>query len=111
MSSMADWMAILRAQVDTHGQAATAARLRYSSSVVSQVLSGTYRGRVDRVAQRVIEVYGGLEVSCPVLGTIELSRCAEERLRPFAATNPLRVRLYRACQGCPNNPNRREDLI
>lgn len=99
-----DWMALLREHVAAKGQATVAKELGYSGSVISQTLSGSYGGRKDNVARRVVEVYGGQTVPCPVLGDLELSKCAQHRTRPFAATNPLRVALYRACQSCPFNP-------
>jgi hypothetical protein len=52
------------------------------------------------VLQRVVEVYGGLSVVCPILGDIPLAQCAEERRKPFAATNQQRIELYRACKTC-----------
>lgn len=105
---MTDWLAILRARCAATSNAAAARQLGYSDSVVSQVLSGTYRGNLANVERRVLEVFGGAEVQCPVLGTIDLSRCATERRRPFAATNPHRVRLWQCCRTCPNNPDRKD---
>lgn len=106
-SSSLDWMALLREHAAAKSISAVARELGYSPSVVSQTLSGTYPGRIENVARRVVEVYGGQTVDCPVLGDLELARCAEHRVRPFAATNPLRVALFRACQSCPFNPSRK----
>lgn len=104
MDDALDWMRLLREAVDAASGTAVAKRLGYSPAVVSQVLKGKYAGRTDLVRQRVIEVYGATSVPCPVLGEIPLSRCAAERNRPFAATNPLRVRLWQTCPTCPFNP-------
>ncbi len=46
----------------------------------------------------------GMTVTCPVLQEIPANRCLEIQNQPFAATNPVRVRLYHACRsGCPNS--------
>ncbi len=99
-----DWMALLKQHIDAKSVAAVARDLGFSASVISQAARGIYPGSVENVARRVVEVYGGKTVDCPVLGDLELSTCAQHRTRPFAATNPLRVQLYRACQSCPFNP-------
>ena len=91
---------LLQKAVAAHGQAAVARALGYSASAVCQVLSGTYGGSLDNLLLRVAEVYGDGTVHCPVMGEVPLSRCAEERRKPFCASNPQRVRLWRACQGC-----------
>lgn len=99
-----DKLELLRRAVSEAGsQAKVAAKLGYSSATVSQLLSGSYNGSSDTVLTRVFEVYGGQVVGCPILGDIALCRCVDERRRPFSATNPRRVRMYRACKGCGNN--------
>lgn len=103
-----DWMSLLRQAVTETSQGKVAARLGYSKAAINQVLNGSYTASTDAIARRVVEVYGDRDVACPVLGTLPLARCAEERARPFSASNPLRVRLFRACRSCPNNPNRDE---
>lgn len=95
---------LLRDAVKAHGsQAVVAKMLGYSSGAVSLVLSGRYPGRLDSVLTRVEEVFGTRTVDCPVLGEITVGRCAKERRTPFSTANPIRVRLGRACPGCPNN--------
>ncbi len=97
---MTDNMALLRKAVAEGGQAAVARRLGYSPSAVNQALKGTYAGSLENMMQRVAEEYGNETVICPVMGEIPLSRCAEERRKPFGATSPQRARLYLACQRC-----------
>lgn len=75
-------------------------RIGYTKSAVCHVLKGSYKGRPDRILKAVEEKFSQETVECPVLGEIALSRCVEERSRPFAATNPLRVQLYRMCKEC-----------
>ncbi len=99
-----DAMKLLQQKVDELGQAEVGRRLGYSSgSIICQVLQGNYKGAPDNVLKRVIEVFGGLSVDCPVLGDIPLSRCADERKKPFAAVNHQAVALWKACQGCQQN--------
>ena len=95
-----DAMQILREKVEEIGQAETARRLKVSASAVSQLLHGKYGAAPDGIFQRVIEVFGGISVDCPVLGEISLAECSEEKKRPFAASNHLRVKLFRACREC-----------
>ena len=106
---MIDWITILRKYAQETSNAAAARKIGYSQSVISQVLGGTYRGNLEAVRQKVLDHLGGGTVACPILGEIDLTRCAAERTRPFAATNPLRVRLWRCCQTCINNPNRKPE--
>lgn len=95
-----DAAALLKRAVDANGQSAVAQAIGYSASAVCQALAGKYGGSLDNMLQRVAEVYGNGTVRCPVMGDVLLSRCAEERRKPFCASNPQRVRLWRACQGC-----------
>jgi hypothetical protein len=44
----------------------------------------------------------GVSIDCPIIGEIPLNICVDNQSRPFAATNPMRVRLHRACKACPN---------
>ena len=104
-----EWVSLLRAAVDRLGVARAATLIRYSTATVSTVLGGTYPANPKNVRRRVIEVFGADEVECPVLGLIPLRDCAEHRQRPFAASNPQRVRLWRACRTCVHNPNREDD--
>ena len=95
-----DRMRLLIEAARAHGQAAVARATGYSYSAVSQALSGKYRGSIDRLLQRVMEVYGKGTVQCPVMGEISIQRCAAEKRKPFAASSPQRVRLYKACRHC-----------
>ena len=91
---------LLEQAVDEHSQAEVARVLGYSASAVNQVLHGRYNGDPSALLARVYEVYGGATVACPVLGEIPLSRCAEERKKPFSMASGMRVRLFRACRSC-----------
>ena len=41
-------------------------------------------------------------VGCPILGEISKRACLDHQGRKYSATNPLRVKLFRACKTCPN---------
>ena len=92
-----------RAVAEAGSQAKVAIKLGYSSATISQVLSCTYQGTTDAILVRVEEVFGNRVVDCPLLGEVGLGRCVEERRRPFSASNPQRVKLYRACRRCEHN--------
>jgi hypothetical protein len=66
------------------------------------VLKGTYKGDVSSVQRAVEGALMGMTVECPVIGDLPRNRCLEYQRQPFAATNPMRVQLSRACPTCPN---------
>ena len=83
-------------------QQAVAAKLGRSTAAISRILNNSY-GDTAAMERLVRAVLMAGVVACPVLGEIEPARCQEEQGRPFAATNAVRVKLYRACRGgCPN---------
>ncbi|MEW6490805.1 MAG: transcriptional regulator [Thermodesulfobacteriota bacterium] len=96
-----DRWTLFRTAVERDGQGAVAEALGYSRSTISECYGGTYKGDPGRVLRRAEEVYSAATVACPVLGEVRVGECAEHRRRPFAATNPMRVALYRACRECP----------
>lgn len=100
----ADWVAALRAEAQRTSITAAAKVIGYSPAVVSQVLQGRYPGDLRRVEQAVSGAFMGATVECPVIGELARNRCVEyqRRASDFAATNPLRVALSRACARCPN---------
>lgn len=95
-----DAMQLLKEKVAELGQAEVARRLDKSDSAISQILSGKYKAAPDEILKRVVEIFGGLSVECPVIGDIPLAKCALERKKPFAATSHQRVALWKACQHC-----------
>lgn len=95
-----DRMTLLLRMVTEKGQAQVARELGYSASALNQVIKGSYKGELNNLLQRVAEVYGAETVVCPVMGDISLGRCAEEKKKPFSASSPLRVRLFKACREC-----------
>lgn len=103
------WIDTLRRECDQTSQAKVSARLRQtdgfpSSSVINQVLHNKYPGRTDRLKAIVEGVYLHTIVNCPVLDEITTDQCADHQSRPFANTNPTRIRLWQACRsGCPHS--------
>ncbi len=98
------WVLALARACDEPGttQQMVAGRLRRSKAAISRILNNSY-GDTAAMERIVREVLMPGVVACPVLGEITFSRCHEEQGRSFAATNALRVKLYRACrEGCPN---------
>jgi transcriptional regulator with XRE-family HTH domain len=83
-------------------QSKVAKRLGVSAAMVNQVLKGSYSGNLANIEGRVRGELMGLEVDCPALGKISRRDCLDFQNLPFAATSPVRIRLYRACRsGCP----------
>jgi DNA-binding transcriptional regulator YdaS (Cro superfamily) len=100
----ADWIDILDRECRRSSQKRAAERLGYSAAVVNQVLKGTYKGDLSAVEQAVRGALLDLKLNCPVCGDLPAQKCLEYQRLPFAATNPQRVQLYRACRsGCPHS--------
>ncbi len=98
-----EWVLVLAENCDRISQPVAAQRIGMTTSVISDTLRNKYKGRVDRVRERVMGAFMGKTVDCPVLGD-DLARdtCLEKQKLPFAATNPERVRLFRMCPTCPH---------
>lgn len=85
-------------------QAEVAKRIGVSDGTISNAINGRYIGNVDKLAERIRGELLNVTVPCPILGSISTRICQDERAKPFAATSPLRVQLWRACKTCPHNP-------
>ena len=96
------WLDVLRQHRDANGGKKTAEAIGYSPTVVSQVLSGTYKGDLKAVQQKVEGALMGAMVDCPVIGELPRDRCLENQRMPATAANPLRPRFAKACPKCPN---------
>ena len=98
------WLIELRKQCQEKTQVKVGKTLAYSSTTINQVLKGKYKGDLDKFAKKVCSVYLGETVICPVMGEIPTHECAKYQQETFSATNPIRVRRYRACRsGCVNS--------
>ncbi|HPP07199.1 MAG TPA: hypothetical protein PLW88_07485 [Syntrophorhabdaceae bacterium] len=93
-------VALLQQMVEKLGLSHVADAIGYNKTAVCHVLKGTYRGKPDKILKAVENKFSQQPVECPVLGRIALARCVEERNKPFAPVNPLRVRLIKTCKSC-----------
>ena len=100
-----EWVQVLQEAIARRGTTEVARILECSTALVSQLAKGVYKSPIGRHRERVLLLLTRDTVTCPVLGAIDVDTCRFHRTREFAATNPTRVRLYRACQTCPNNPD------
>ncbi|MEM6836310.1 MAG: transcriptional regulator [Cyanobacteria bacterium P01_C01_bin.120] len=99
-----DWIQELSRQCDASSQRKVAGRLGVSPAVVNQLLKNSYPGDMVGMEARVRGEFMALVVACPVLGELSSKDCQQWQRKTFAATNPLRVQMYRACRGgCPHS--------
>lgn len=99
-----NWLHVLKDEVERQGMRLVAEKLGVSKATVSQVLNNKYKASTHVIQQRVEGVYMAFTVDCPILGDIAANQCLEHQNRKFAATNHIRVALYKACRnGCPNS--------
>jgi hypothetical protein len=100
---MPEWVETLAIECGKTSQNKVAAKLERSSTMISQALSRTYKGDMEALAERVMGVFEQAVIRCPALGTMPSHVCQDwrEKAKTFQTGNPLRVRMYRACHGCP----------
>tara|TARA_B100002049_G_C16070354_1_gene372504 strand:- start:1423 stop:1752 length:330 start_codon:yes stop_codon:yes gene_type:complete len=99
-----NWLCTLKAEVAKQGMRAVAEKLGVSKATVSQVVNDKYKASTQTIQQRVEGVFMASMVDCPILDEIPLNVCLEHQARKFAATNHVRVALYKACRnGCPHS--------
>lgn len=104
-----DWIAALARACDAaKSQKKVAERLGISSAMVNQAIGNAYAGNLANLEQRVRGELMAATVACPVLGDISTRDCLDHHSRKFAATNPQRRMLARACPGCPHNTKARD---
>lgn len=105
------WLAVLDAECEKTSQAKVAAVLNISTAQISQARKGTYPGNLARLEAAVRGAYMGETVNCPVLGELDKNKCQQHQRQKMTAVNPLRVRLYRACNGgCANSAKSKGDV-
>jgi hypothetical protein len=98
-----DWIEALAGACDlAKSQGQVAKRLGVSPTQVNQAIGNLYKGRLERLEQRVRGELMKETVSCPVLGPLSRRDCLDFQRRKFRATNPLRVLLHQTCPTCPN---------
>jgi len=97
------WLDLLRAAVTAPGSSRqkVADALGMSRTAVSLVLDNKYPAKTDKIALKVMTVYG--HVQCPFLGQqISFAACREYHERDAPTSSPFAMRHWRACQRCPN---------
>lgn len=99
-----DWLMVLAQEANRIGLIGLSPKIGVSSSTLSQVLSGSYKGNTDRVGQAVRGALMGLTVTCPALAAdIGRETCLKHQRSPLSTASPSSVRLFHACRsGCPN---------
>lgn len=99
------WLELLRQRAEVAGSMVAAREIGVSPTTVSLLLSGKYPASTDKMAQRVMNMYGrNGKVSCPILGEIEPGKCAElwnkAQHLGVKSGNPRMIRQHKACLKC-----------
>lgn len=101
------WKQLLARQVASKSVGVVARELGVSATTVSLVLSDKYGASTDNIERKVRAIYGedGL-VECHELGKkISPAKCVETwelaKRIGIQASNPAKIRLYKACLKCP----------
>lgn len=102
---MADWLELLRAQVEAKGVVTVAKELGYKNHTgVSLAVRGQYPASTMHIERRVLATYHTIE--CPhSRETHHRSRCSEIATREAPTHNPLAMQQWRACQRCEFKPS------
>ena len=98
-----DWVEVLAVECGRSNAAKVAGLLDRSPAVISQVLRNKYPADLARIEERVRGVFLDAKVACPAVGAMPVQQCQDwrEKARTFQLGNPTRVRMFRACNGCP----------
>lgn len=101
--AMPDWVLLLAKQCAASSQNKVAKRINRSAALVSAVLRQSYKGDMAAVEEVILGTFANKTVVCPALGTISAAVCRDwMRLgRSYSNESSERVRMYRACRGCP----------
>lgn len=97
------WLEILKHAVDApdSSMGKVAEKLGCSRTAISLVLAGKYPAKTDKMAARVMQVYG--RVQCPfLLKEISGKECHDFHTKDAPTSSPFAMRHWRACQNCPN---------
>lgn len=96
------WREALQQACEQQGRAAIARLLGYSTTTLSLVLADKYVGDLNKVIAKIEGALMGVEVACPVIGSIPKNRCIEQQSRAPSIANPLRLQFGKTCPSCPN---------
>lgn len=98
------WILALAVSADERGVKTTAEAIGYSPSLVSSIVNDSYNGNPKHVERAVRGALMRSTVICPVLGEISGERCTAAQRRKLTPTNPMAVRLFKACRSdCPHS--------
>jgi hypothetical protein len=102
---MSDWRALLEERVKKTSQSHAARELDVSTTLVSQVLSGSYKANTEKFARKVMAIYGqGGTIACPVRGPLEPLECADTYRRArkvgLSVGNAATFKQHLACRKC-----------
>jgi hypothetical protein len=98
------WQTLLNQAVADSNRTQVAAMLKVSRTTISLVMSGNYPAKTDKIAERVLDVYG--RVACPFLGAdIVQADCRAQRSSAVPTSSPRAMQHWRACQGCEIGKN------
>lgn len=97
------WIVMLAEECGRSSQNKVALRLNRSAALVSNVLRKKYAGDMAAVEDVVRGCFMRAVVQCPALGEISTAACRDwmAASRSYSNENSERVRMYRACRGCP----------
>lgn len=102
------WMKLLIDAIQQSGRggkAEVARKLGVSRPTISQICNGNYGAKTDRVAKKVLEIFG--RINCPHLGTeITQEQCRNNHDRAAPTSSPREMKHWRACQACIHNTKR-----
>lgn len=99
---MRDWQALLHEAVAASSITAVAAALGVSRPAVSLLVAGKYPGRTERMAARILDVYG--RITCPHLGVQVATADCRKHSGSMPTSSPAAIRHWKACQGCQHRP-------
>ncbi|MBL4799808.1 MAG: hypothetical protein JKY50_20610 [Oleispira sp.] len=106
------WLSVLQEKCDLTSQRQVGDHLGVSNAVISQALKQKYPGDIISLEKKVRGAFMGETVNCPVLGELDLNKCLKNQGEKMSAVNPLRVQLYRACNGrCENSQIKVEAVL
>lgn len=93
------WLAMLRQAVEASSRNVVAGKLGISRTAVSLILNDKYPASTDRIARRVMDLYG--RVQCPFLaGEISHGECRAFQQREAPISSPREMRHWRTCKSC-----------
>lgn len=100
---MPDWVEALAIACTKTSQAKVAVQLDRTGGMISQLLNNKYPASTTHIEERVRGVLLDGQVNCPSLGPLPVHQCQDWRIKAknFQVGNPMRIRMFRACNICP----------